>query len=248
MEILAAFDAGLEASIDEGLRSARGEHLVVLGEDTLVTDGWLDQLLALLGSGPGLGMVGPMSNDAPTPQRVDPVPYADLAGMNRFAAAYRAEHLGRWREVDVLGGQCILMRRHAHEATGGWGASAAEASARARRAGVGMAVACDLFVHRGGLGTSTTPGDPADDGRPTTPASAGRPRVSLTMIVRDEERNLPACLGSVRGLFDEIVVVDTGSKDRTPSPGLFSGHSTGCDLGTMSYPSRPPASPHAATG
>ena len=35
-------------------------------------------------------------------------------------------------------------------------------------------------------------------------------RVTLTMIVRDEE-NFPACLNSVRGLFDEIVVVDTGS-------------------------------------
>ena len=40
-------------------------------------------------------------------------------------------------------------------------------------------------------------------------------RVSLTMIVRDEEKNLPHCLGSVRGIFDEIVVVDTGSADRT---------------------------------
>jgi glycosyltransferase involved in cell wall biosynthesis len=39
--------------------------------------------------------------------------------------------------------------------------------------------------------------------------------VSLTMIVRDEESNLPHCLQSVRGLFDEIVVVDTGSRDRT---------------------------------
>jgi glycosyltransferase involved in cell wall biosynthesis len=35
------------------------------------------------------------------------------------------------------------------------------------------------------------------------------------MIVRDEENNLPACLNSVRGLFDEIVVGDTGSQDRT---------------------------------
>ena len=35
------------------------------------------------------------------------------------------------------------------------------------------------------------------------------------MIVRDEQENLPHCLESVRGLFDEIVVVDTGSKDRT---------------------------------
>ncbi|HKI18175.1 MAG TPA: glycosyltransferase, partial [Isosphaeraceae bacterium] len=40
-------------------------------------------------------------------------------------------------------------------------------------------------------------------------------KVSLTMIVRDEENNLSHCLESVAGLFDEIVVVDTGSTDRT---------------------------------
>ena len=40
-------------------------------------------------------------------------------------------------------------------------------------------------------------------------------RVSLTMIVRNEEHNLPRCLESVCGLFDEIVIVDTGSTDRT---------------------------------
>lgn len=41
------------------------------------------------------------------------------------------------------------------------------------------------------------------------------PRVSLTMIARDAERNLPDCLGSVAGLFDEVIVADTGSADRT---------------------------------
>jgi glycosyltransferase involved in cell wall biosynthesis len=35
------------------------------------------------------------------------------------------------------------------------------------------------------------------------------------MIVRDEQANLGHCLESVRGTFDEIVVVDTGSIDRT---------------------------------
>jgi len=46
-------------------------------------------------------------------------------------------------------------------------------------------------------------------------SGVSRPKISLTMIVRDEEDNLPHCLGSVAGLFDEIVVLDTGSKDRT---------------------------------
>jgi tetratricopeptide (TPR) repeat protein len=35
------------------------------------------------------------------------------------------------------------------------------------------------------------------------------------MIVKNEEANLAACLGPVRGLVDEIVVVDTGSVDCT---------------------------------
>lgn len=39
--------------------------------------------------------------------------------------------------------------------------------------------------------------------------------VSLTMIVRDEERNLPACLAGCADLFDEVVIVDTGSTDGT---------------------------------
>ena len=35
------------------------------------------------------------------------------------------------------------------------------------------------------------------------------------MIVRDETANLPACIGPTAGLFDELIVVDTGSVDDT---------------------------------
>lgn len=41
------------------------------------------------------------------------------------------------------------------------------------------------------------------------------PLISLCMIVKNEEDNLPGCLESVRGLVDEIIVIDTGSNDRT---------------------------------
>ncbi|HIH11662.1 TPA: tetratricopeptide repeat protein [Candidatus Woesearchaeota archaeon] len=39
--------------------------------------------------------------------------------------------------------------------------------------------------------------------------------VSLCMIVKDEEQFLECCLQSVQGVVDEIVIVDTGSSDRT---------------------------------
>ncbi|MFI5269431.1 MAG: glycosyltransferase family 2 protein, partial [Chloroflexota bacterium] len=35
------------------------------------------------------------------------------------------------------------------------------------------------------------------------------------MIVRDEQANLPRCLASLKGKVDRIVIVDTGSRDRT---------------------------------
>jgi tetratricopeptide (TPR) repeat protein len=46
-------------------------------------------------------------------------------------------------------------------------------------------------------------------------ASASAPLLSAAMIVRDEEHHLPACLDSLEGVADEVVVVDTGSSDRT---------------------------------
>lgn len=40
-------------------------------------------------------------------------------------------------------------------------------------------------------------------------------RLSLCMIVRDEQEMLPRCLSTVAGAVDEIVIVDTGSTDAT---------------------------------
>ncbi len=40
-------------------------------------------------------------------------------------------------------------------------------------------------------------------------------RVSLCMIVKNEEKVLARCLNSVTGCFDELIIVDTGSTDNT---------------------------------
>ncbi len=44
-----------------------------------------------------------------------------------------------------------------------------------------------------------------------------KPRLSVCMIVNDEEKILTRCLKSVQGVADELIVVDTGSKDNTIS-------------------------------
>jgi glycosyl transferase family 2 len=40
-------------------------------------------------------------------------------------------------------------------------------------------------------------------------------RLSATIVAQDEERDLPACIDSLTGFCDEILVVDGGSRDRT---------------------------------
>ncbi|MDL2259215.1 glycosyltransferase family 2 protein, partial [Eubacteriales bacterium OttesenSCG-928-K08] len=39
--------------------------------------------------------------------------------------------------------------------------------------------------------------------------------ISLCMIVRNEEATLARCLNSIKGVADEIIIVDTGSTDTT---------------------------------
>jgi hypothetical protein len=87
----------------------------------------------------------------------------------------------------------------------------------------------------------------ADEHHPAriTDAAVGdiRLKVSLTIIARDEETILPSCLESVRGLFDEIVVIDTGSHDRTAEIARSS-----CSAGsTTSHGSSPGLSASART-
>ena len=47
-----ATNLGFPAAINQGLQLARGEYLVLLNNDVVVTDGWLDQLIALASASP----------------------------------------------------------------------------------------------------------------------------------------------------------------------------------------------------
>lgn len=55
--------------------------------------------------------------------------------------------------------------------------------------------------------------------------------LSLAMIVKNEAANLPRCLGSVKDLVDEMVIVDTGSTDDT----VAIAESFGARIGQFSW-------------
>lgn len=72
----------------------------------------------------------------------------------------------------------------------------------------------EVFAMRHGYSIPDTLATPAaEQSAPTVPAE--RPLLSVSMIVKNEEKFLPGCLESVRSIADEIVIADTGSTDAT---------------------------------
>ncbi len=51
--------------------------------------------------------------------------------------------------------------------------------------------------------------------------------LSLCMIVKNEQQNLPRCLNSVKDYVDEIIIIDTGSEDDTVNIALSYGAKVG---------------------
>jgi tetratricopeptide (TPR) repeat protein len=77
-------------------------------------------------------------------------------------------------------------------------------------------------MKKGGLTTSASvtepPGGVSENFPDPRPGVLPRkPNLSVCMIVRDEEKVLTRCLKSVQPVADELIVVDTGSTDRTIS-------------------------------
>lgn len=57
--------------------------------------------------------------------------------------------------------------------------------------------------------------DKIADDTATTVDTPSKPTICICMIVKNEEKRLPACLESLKGFYDKLVIVDTGSTDRT---------------------------------
>jgi glycosyltransferase involved in cell wall biosynthesis len=167
-----AENRGFPAAVNQGLDAATGQYLVLLNNDTAVTDGWLDGLIALTttkadADRPPVGMVGPMSNYVTPPQVVEQVPYQGMEAMHGFARQWQAEHRGQWITTNKLSGFCLLMTRAVYEAVGGLDERFGlgffdddDLSLRVQKAGFGLVVAQDVFVHH--FGNRTMVGNAVD--------------------------------------------------------------------------------------
>ncbi|OZB91035.1 glycosyltransferase family 2 protein [Paenibacillus sp. XY044] len=101
---------GFAGGVNHGIMMAKGETVVILNNDILVTPNWLTHMLRCLDSDPRIGAVGPVTNYISGEQQI-PVPYEGVEKMWEFAARHNVPDAGKWREADRLVGFCLLLRR-----------------------------------------------------------------------------------------------------------------------------------------
>jgi GT2 family glycosyltransferase len=156
---------GFAAANNQAAARARGEVLVFLNNDCVVTPGWLDTLVAHLGRDRSLGLIGPVTNSGGNAEAQLGTRYADLDGMLAFALDYTAAHAGQVDDVAMLPLFCTAMPRALFDASGGldegYGRGLFEDDDLAlavKRHGRRVALARDVFVHHyGGAAFSRLP-------------------------------------------------------------------------------------------
>ena len=102
---------GFPTGCNQGLTQARGQYVVFLNNDTIVTTEWLQRLIARsLVQWPMVGLVGPTTNNSRPPQEI-PVDYPSIEGIESFAEHRRQKYDGRSQSVTRLSGFCLFGAR-----------------------------------------------------------------------------------------------------------------------------------------
>ncbi len=224
---------GFARGCNQGAAEARGDIAVFLNSDTVVTDGWLDELVAPFDRD-DVGAVGPRSDNVSGRQKTMavPDPEGDPGAFAEFAESWRISHCGQTAEVGRLIGFCLAVRKTVFDELGGFddqfeigGFEDDDLCRRLRQRGLRLLISHGSFVHHREHASfdanhvdwrvSQTENRARFEEKWGADALRRPVLVSACLIVKDEEQMLAACLESVRDAVDEIVVYDTGSSDGT---------------------------------
>ncbi|MCK4446336.1 MAG: glycosyltransferase [Candidatus Marinimicrobia bacterium] len=148
---------GFAAGNNQGMKSAKGEYILLLNNDVLVSDGWLERMVACAEADNSIGIVGPITNWISGLQKVKDVPYDDPKDFSDYAARIAKQYNKKYTPRRRIAGFAMLIKRDVYEKIGGldeqFGSGNYEDDdycLRAKEAGFTIMVAEDVFIHHFG--------------------------------------------------------------------------------------------------
>lgn len=108
---------GFAAANNQGIAAARGEYVVLLNNDTVVTSGWLPRLIDVLRRDERVGLVGPVTDGTFNEAR-ERISHDELARLPEFAEAWARAHRGEVYPIRMLAMYCVAARRSVLESVG----------------------------------------------------------------------------------------------------------------------------------
>ncbi len=143
-----------------------GKYIVCVTNDTMVHEGWLENMIRQIESAPEIGMAGPRSNNVSGPQAVQ-ANYDSLEAYQTFATDWSYKHRGLNSPIDRIVGFFFIIKKEIFERIGGmdpdlptngkdggYGFSDDDFTMRFRLAGYKSIIANDVFIHHFGSVTA----------------------------------------------------------------------------------------------
>lgn len=148
---------GFPAAVNQGIRAAKGDVVVLLNNDVIVTPRSLERLANWLNE---YDIVGPMTNYCAGRQKVTIGAYTDINELNHRALEFTKERLGSSIGVNWVIGFCMAFKKSLFDEIGEfdeslWPCSGEEIDFcfRAVTAGHSIGMAQDTYVHHVGSQT-----------------------------------------------------------------------------------------------
>ena len=158
---------GFSTGCNQGIKAAVGEYVLLLNNDIVVTENWLDGLLECLLLMPNGGIAGPMSNNISGVQQVPRVQYDSVEELDAFALRFRENNRHRRIPYRRIVGFCMLFRKSLIDKTGYFDESFGSGNfedddfcLRAELEGFRNVIAGDVFIHH--VGSATFKGNNID--------------------------------------------------------------------------------------
>jgi len=148
---------GFPVAVNQGIRAAKGDVIVLLNNDVIVTPGWAERLTRYLDE---LSIVGPVTNYCAGLQSVTAPVYTSKESLYNVASQWSEEYDGSTQEVNFIIGFCMAFKKSLYDEIGPfdeslWPCSGEELDfcLKARSAGHKIGIVHEVYLYHEGSQT-----------------------------------------------------------------------------------------------